>query len=946
MSQPHVLRANMETVVLLVAEKPSLALAIAGFLSDGQHTTRHGGATDVHDLTRPFRGARTRFRVTSVKGHVFGLDFEQAYQSWDRPPAELFHAGTVKTPTSGAVISHLRHEASGCSDLLLFLDCDREGENICFEVMHIVLPMLRPSNRQQVWRAKFSAVSAASVATAMADLREPNEHESSAVDARQELDLKVGVAFTRFLTHHCHDHFKRLGSSTVSYGPCQTPTLGFVVQRHEENVVFEPEVYWQIGLSLQPPAHEPSGSALPGLQRPPGLASSSEQSTSPLEVTWERGRTFDRGVVSVCLRLVRAAGSATLSSLVESTERRARPIGLNTVQMLKIASKALGIGAQRAMSVAESLYMAGYLSYPRTESTAYPKGFDFRTLVSAQVADDEWGEHARWLLEDGHMDSRSRGVDAGDHPPITPMAHGTRAQLSSCAGTDACRLYALVARTFLASLSPDALLRVRRATFDAGGEHFSASGRELVDEGWLRVMPHMAPSTSPLPTWLGPTAGQVLQPASLQLLEGTTSAPGPLSESDLIGLMERDGIGTDASIPSHIGTIESRRYVRLTSGRCFEPTALGLALIRGIRSIDAELVQPTVRSHVEAQLELIAKGEARRAAVVAHILHEFESKFAFFAHRIGALNEVLAASFGGGGQTQHLDRGGDDPPADGGTDGSRVGGGLPDDRRIDRLGSGEASHNPPRLLCRPARSGHYLCLLLSPTPKLHDPRTEEVWHLPLGGTFKPYNERRCPVCDFELLLYCLSGRGGQQIARAFPLCPHCYNEPPFAGGHDASAPGRCSRSPHPEEHPIVSELSLCACPETADQGGKLLLEPSGGPNWRLISSRGSFHLLLPPFVHSLSVGAPCGCAGSCRLLQIEFQRNRSPLEDGSTSHAGCVLSDELIHDLCQCTVLPPRGGKGGGKGKGGKGKGGKGKGGKSGGRGGMEGRGRGGRGPE
>ena len=86
---------------------------------------------------------------------------------------------------------------------------------------------------------------------------------------------------------------------------------------------------------------------------------------------------------------MRAAGSATLLSIESTAERRARPVGLNTVTMLKTCSKALGMGAQRAMSVAESLYMAGYLSYPRTESTAYPKGFDFRTLVSAQLADDD-----------------------------------------------------------------------------------------------------------------------------------------------------------------------------------------------------------------------------------------------------------------------------------------------------------------------------------------------------------------------------------------------------------------------------------------------------------------------------------------------------------------------------------------------------------------------------
>ena len=114
--------------VLHVAEKPSLAAAIAGILSRGQHSTRRA-ETEVHEFQHPFRGRPARFRVTAVKGHCFNLDFEEAYRSWDRPPEQLFSAGTVKVPTSGAVLSHLRNEAAGCSHLVLWLDCDREGEN-------------------------------------------------------------------------------------------------------------------------------------------------------------------------------------------------------------------------------------------------------------------------------------------------------------------------------------------------------------------------------------------------------------------------------------------------------------------------------------------------------------------------------------------------------------------------------------------------------------------------------------------------------------------------------------------------------------------------------------------------------------------------------------------------------------------------------------------------
>ena len=240
--------------ILHVAEKPSLAAAIATFLAHDRAVSVRHGETDVHELDGSFLGKPARFRVTSVKGHVFNLDFTEPHaSSWDRPPIELFSCGTVKTPTSGAVCNHLREAAKGCSHLVLWLDCDREGENICFEVMHVVLPALRPAagDARRVWRARFSAVSAASVSRAMETLTQPNEAEASAVDARQELDLKVGVAFTRYLTQSVSDRIKRLANTTISFGPCQTPALGFVVQRHLEIAAFVPEPYWTLAARLQ-----------------------------------------------------------------------------------------------------------------------------------------------------------------------------------------------------------------------------------------------------------------------------------------------------------------------------------------------------------------------------------------------------------------------------------------------------------------------------------------------------------------------------------------------------------------------------------------------------------------------------------------------------------------------------------------------------------------------
>ena len=52
--------------------------------------------------------------------------------------------------------------------------------------------------------------------------------------------------------------------------------------------------------------------------------------------------------------------------------------------------------------------------------------------------------------------------------------------------------------------------------------------------------------------------GMSFVPSLLNLRESSTAAPPLLSESDLISLMDANGIGTDATIAEHIATILER----------------------------------------------------------------------------------------------------------------------------------------------------------------------------------------------------------------------------------------------------------------------------------------------------------------------------------------------------------------------------------------------------
>ena len=74
------------------------------------------------------------------------------------------------------------------------------------------------------------------------------------VDARQELDLKIGVAFSRLMTRTyldmAREKFRLKDQKVISYGPCQTPTLWFCVQRHKEIQNFRPQQYFYVSVQI------------------------------------------------------------------------------------------------------------------------------------------------------------------------------------------------------------------------------------------------------------------------------------------------------------------------------------------------------------------------------------------------------------------------------------------------------------------------------------------------------------------------------------------------------------------------------------------------------------------------------------------------------------------------------------------------------------------------
>eukprot|EP00897_Mesotaenium_endlicherianum_P006293 jgi/Mesen1/5692/ME000288S04901 len=484
----------MAIKVLNVAEKPSVAKAVAQILSHGQYRSREGRSryNKVFEFGYTIGGQQCNMAMTSVAGHLMEMDFEDQYRKWHScDPAQLYDLPVrKKVPEDKLALKQtLQEESRGAQWLVLWLDCDREGENIAYEVLDVCVGSNR---RLDIFRAHFSALIDRDIHNAVQNLGRPNKRFADAVDARQEIDLKIGASFTRFQTMLLQDSFElpavegEARKPVISYGPCQFPTLGFVVERYWQIQAHVPEDFWYIHCSYADPAERVSAN-------------------------FKRGILFDRRAATIIYEICVENPTATVTDVSGQERKKYPPYPLNTVELTKRASRFLRLGSEHTMKVAEELYQAGFISYPRTETDGFPENMDLQAMVAEQQVHPTWGAYARRLLDPQQALWRAPangGHSDQAHPPIHPTKYSPGESHWSPAHT---RVYELVVRHFLACVSQPAVGYGTTAVIDLAGETFRANGLMIT----------------------------AFRPTELMLKQGTTEPPALISEADLIGLMDK-----------------------------------------------------------------------------------------------------------------------------------------------------------------------------------------------------------------------------------------------------------------------------------------------------------------------------------------------------------------------------------------------------------------------
>ena len=605
----------MSLKVLCVAEKNDAAREISRLLSGNKSNRKEGLSkfNKIYEFSCQVLNKNAQVTMTSVSGHLISHDFSFNFKNWQKcPPINLFSAPIVKfCPENLQPIKKtLEREAKKNEVLCLWTDCDREGENIASEIRDVCTAA---NPRMRVYRARFSEITFRSVSNALQRLEAIDENTTAAVECRQELDLRIGAAFTRFQTLRLQRVFPVLADQLISYGPCQFPTLGFVVDRYKQVQQFVSETFYKLKAVL------------------------SRDGVS-VEFNWSRGRLFNRNVAQLFHEICLESHSSLVTNVAAKHKSKWRPLPLDTVEFEKFSSRKLSINAKKAMGIAEKLYTQGLISYPRTETNMFPSSMDLSPLVQEQTQSGQWGDAARQILADGPNPRRGIKSDQA-HPPIHPIKHAPHLE------GDEKKVYEFIVRHFLACCAKDAQGMETQVEASVSSEQFTASGLVITARNYLDVYPYDRWTDRDLPQFF---QGEEVSVARVDLVEGETCPPPLLKEADLIALMEKHGIGTDATHAEHIETIKHRNYVGLQPDGTFLPGTLGMGLVEGYDEIGYSLAKPFLRAELEANLTAICSGQKCKDDVIQSMVQKYKDVFIETTANVAKLDESLSHYFGPG----------------------------------------------------------------------------------------------------------------------------------------------------------------------------------------------------------------------------------------------------------------------------------------------------------
>ncbi|RZN60866.1 DNA topoisomerase I [Methanonatronarchaeum sp. AMET6-2] len=564
---------------LIVAEKDKAARRIAEILSDGTYESKKVGKTNVYEYSEN----GDQHQVVGLRGHIMKIDFPEQYKDWQaKEPEELIRADIEKKPLHKGIVNSIQKLAEKAEETIIATDYDREGELIGKDALEVIQKQQKDIKNK---RARFSALTPTDVKQAFNETGEMDYLLSSSGEVRQILDLVWGASLTRYISLTAH----RYGDNFLSVGRVQTPTLAIIVDKEKEIEAFEPTPYWEINIKLQ-------------------------TDKKPLQAQHTEGRIWDETKASEIYSKIQ--DTATVTQIKTKTRKDKPPTPFNTTAFMRAAG-AVGLTPSRAMSTAESLYTAGYISYPRTDNTVYSESLDIHQKLDMLGTHPEFQENVQKIKQQKKIQPTRGDKTSKDHPPIHPTQLASKDDLSKTEW----KVYELVVRRFLATLSPPATKQLVTIKLTSGGEKFHSKGTKYTDLGWRQHYPYYKTKETILPEL---QENQELKIKDKQKESKETNPPNRYSSNRLITEMDNKGLGTKATRHNIISKLYSRNYIY---GDPPKPTKTAEAVIETLEKYAERITQPDMTATLEKEMDQIIEGELEKQEVIEESRQMLEDIF-------------------------------------------------------------------------------------------------------------------------------------------------------------------------------------------------------------------------------------------------------------------------------------------------------------------------------
>lgn len=569
---------------VIIAEKPSVARQIASIVGA---TIRKEGYLEGNGYT-----------VTWAFGHLVGLAMPESYgfkgfhkENLPILP-EVFHLEPRSTKSGKEykpdpkvmkqlkVIKELFEQAER---IIVATDAGREGELI-FRYIYQYLNCNKPFDR--LW---INSLTDQAIREGLRNIRPGEEYDNLYLSARarSEADWIVGINASQALAIAA-------GRGVWSLGRVQTPTLALVCQRYLENRNFTAQTFYRLKLHTAKDATAFS-------------ALSIDKYASQDEATKHRQAVLE----STEVRVVKVESRETTENV---------PLLYDLTSLQRDANRRHGFPAEKTLNIAQDLYEAKLITYPRTGSRYIPEDLfaQVPALLNSLQLHPEFGRYALELAENPLNRHSVNNAKVTDHHALL-ITGNVPSKLSG----EQSKIYDMIAGRMLEAFSEVCVKDLTTVRIECAGHLFEVRATTILQAGWRRIW-HEKEETSDEEAAALPTLHEndVLLMQGCDLLEKETR-PRPLhTESSLLAAMETagkeldneaereamkdSGLGTPATRAAIIETLISREYIRREK-RSLVPTEKGLSVYNIVA--DKRIADIALTGGWELALAKIATGE-------------------------------------------------------------------------------------------------------------------------------------------------------------------------------------------------------------------------------------------------------------------------------------------------------------------------------------------------